>query len=174
MWDRCLRLFQINSLCRLQNWKWVKKVLNPGATHDNLWLWINQSLNVLWLWIWKCETLLSWQYGLKHLHSISFNCFSLKQSLQWKCNRWCFLSVYQWTVCHAVSVSQWRIAFLPLVMSSEAWQHDTRDSSQRAAIQSHVAQHRKHSAVYRKCLMKECGVCLDSVTDDDFSWFLSF
>ncbi len=43
------------------------------------------------------------------------------------------------------------------------------NNSQRAAIQSHVPEHRKHLAVYRKCLMKECDVCLDSDADDDFS-----
>lgn len=42
---------------------------------------------------------------------------------------------------------------------------------ERAAIQP---QHRKHLAVYRKCLMKARRACADSVTGDDFSWFLSF
>lgn len=57
---------------------------------------------------------LSWQYELKHLHSFSFNCLSLKQSLQRKWNRWCFLSVpvdYR-QQCHNTTASQWRISFL--------------------------------------------------------------
>lgn len=69
-----------------------------------------------------------------------------------------------------VSVSQWRIAFLHPGMWSGTWQHDMEgNSSQGVAIQSHVLQHRKHSAVYRKCLMKECCGCLNSVSGDDFS-----
>lgn len=58
---------------------------------------------------------------------------------------------------------------------SESRRRDTGDSESRGpAIQPHVPQQRKHLAVYRKCLTKECAVCLDLVTDDDFSWFLSF
>lgn len=50
-----------------------------------------------------------------------------------------------------------------------ATRHGQQLPAPRAAIQPHVPQHRKHLAVYRKCLMKACSVCLDSVTDDDFS-----
>lgn len=75
--------------------------------------------------------------------------------------------MYQWTVCSDVSVSQWRI------QGCEARPgNTTQGNSQRAAIQPHLPPHRKHLAVYRKCLMKECCICLDLVTDDDFSWFL--
>lgn len=45
---------------------------------------------------------------------------------------------------------------------------------ERAAIQPHAPQHRKHLAVYRKCLMKARSAYVDSVTGDDFSWFLRF
>lgn len=48
------------------------------------------------------------------------------------------------------------------------------NNSQRAAIQSHAFQRRKHLAVYRKRLMKECCGYLDAAAGDDFSWFLRF
>lgn len=52
MWGNCLQsYFKLTVNVGLNTEANIKDVLNPGATHDNLWLWIYQSLNILWIYV---------------------------------------------------------------------------------------------------------------------------